>query len=150
MMWIGDIVEGNSGLNGLTLWWLDRICTARVLGANKDFPSIVHTKVIASCAWVTWDEAEGVHVPWVSDVGDDDPEQSRRVAAQVGNAFMNPRSLKTSAQPRCLGIRREPRTPEVAMTQHFEVLAAGKVSGLRKGEVEDISPRTDLRFFNLD
>ena len=81
MVWIGDIMEGDSGLNGLTLWGLDRICATRVLGANKDFPSVVDTQVVASRPRVTWDEAQFAHVPWVSDVGDDDPEQGRRVAA---------------------------------------------------------------------
>src|SRR5215470_18234380 len=66
VVWIGDIVECHSGLNRLTLWRLYRICTTRVLGANKDFPSVVDTQVVASRPRVTWDEAQGAHVPWVS------------------------------------------------------------------------------------
>src|SRR6516162_1309064 len=62
---------------------------------------------------------------------------------------MNPRSLKASAQPRCLCIRREPRAPEVVVSKDFEVLAAGKLSGLCQIEIEDINTRRDLGLFHL-
>src|SRR5215831_10610815 len=48
MVRIGNIVEGNSGLNGLALWRLDRIRTTGVLGSNKDFSFVVDAQVVAS------------------------------------------------------------------------------------------------------
>src|SRR5499433_3896103 len=63
---------------------------------------------------------------------------------------MNPRGLKTRAQPIFLGRRREPIPPEVAMAHDLEVLAARKVPGLFEVEVEDVNARGDMGLFDFD
>src|SRR5712691_2056335 len=120
---IGDVVEGHPGLNWLPCGGLNGIRATRILSADQDLLVVVDAQVVASRTRIARDETEDLHVPWIANVGNKYSEQRRRVAAHIGDAIMHAWSLKACAQTVELRRRCQPRTFEVTVAQHFEVLA---------------------------
>src|SRR5215813_3896691 len=73
---IRHIVERHPRLDRLTRRGLIRIGTIRVLCADEDFPVGVDSYVVAPRSSIARDEAQGLHLPGILDVGDQDSEES--------------------------------------------------------------------------